>query len=540
MTVKIFLPENLFVIKKNCDIYGEIKISEQNCVSYYVISDVPNKKPSSDEELLDYEREFIFSNKMRHLGHIVNAADYSQLHTKDVALAFVYDNETPNIYLSKLSIKTVEKAKVNVFLYNECRMLKLQDLNENIVKATRSNVEESEKLANEDTEKDGSYEDDMHMLHQLLQAKEKFRISTEADDIDYVFKRCALCMLKFPFEIFMLAFHVIMTRPPFVFIFHYTFLSDYYKEWLKFKKSRKRNYNIAFDTILGLCTNILLILFIENPGDYIIAASNSVVTNFRLLLQFLQGSPIGLKLNVQLNKFLLDCFGYHVELWATFLAIIEPCIRQLFIPILILGFVGFSFQLALLTDLISVMGLHAHCFSIYAAVLYKVEIKGLQVLWKVVLGKRKNVLKNRVESHNYMNRQLYLATVFFTSLLFLFPTVLTYYVVFTSLRLCISLVNYMLKTIRRNILEFPMEMLLQWCTNNFYDTDSLQLEFVQHIPSPVQQSAAQIQMCVFKLSVNSSSLGRVLSCHSGVLQELEAKEENSIKNVSQKILQGTF
>lgn len=108
------------------------------------------------------------------------------------------------------------------------------------------------------------------------------------------------------------------------------------------------------------------------------------------MLQSLQGSPIGLKLNVQLNKFLLDCFGYHVELWATFLgnyyksyknftiiinptfitfaAIIEPCIRQLFIPFISLGFIGLSYQLALLTDLISIMGLHAHCFSIYAAV----------------------------------------------------------------------------------------------------------------------------------------------------------------------------
>lgn len=47
-------------------------------------------------------------------------------------------------------------------------------------------------------------------------------------------------------------------------------------------------------------------------------------------------------------------------------------------------------------------------------------------------------------------------------------------------------------------------------------------------------------MCVFKLSVHSSSLGRVLSCHSGILQKLEAKEENSIKSLSQKILQGTF
>lgn len=28
--------------------------------------------------------------------------------------------------------------------------------------------------------------------------------------------------------------------------------------------------------------------------------------------------------------------------------------------------------------------------------LYKVEIKGLQVLWKVVLGKRKNLLKSKL------------------------------------------------------------------------------------------------------------------------------------------------
>lgn len=39
-----------------------------------------------------------------------------------------------------------------------------------------------------------------------------------------------------------------------------------------------------------------------------------------------------------------------------------------------------------------------------------------------------------------------------------------------QLRLCISLVNFLLKSIRRYILEFPMEMLLRWCMGNFYDT----------------------------------------------------------------------
>lgn len=189
-------------------------------------------------------------------------------------------------------------------------------------------------------------------------------------------------------------------------------------------------------------------------------------------------------------------------------------------------------------------------------------------------------ISDRVESHSYMNRQLYLGTVFFACLLFLFPTVLTYYVVFTTvrfydlkkisfinyiyfflqLRLCINFVSHVLKTIRRQILEFPMEMLLNWSVGRFYDTgknififnklinyllfffvvDSLQLDYVEHTPSPLLQKDTRMKMCVFKLSVNSSSLARVLSCHSGVLQELVANENSSIKTICQKILSGTF
>lgn len=59
----------------------------------------------------------------------------------------------------------------------------------------------------------------------------------------------------------------------------------------------------------------------------------------------------------------------------------------------------------------------------------------MKALWRVVLGRRKNVLKERVESYSYINRQLYLATMFFASLIFLLPTVLVYYVVFAAVSL---------------------------------------------------------------------------------------------------------
>uniref|UniRef100_A0A1B0G1I7 RING-type E3 ubiquitin transferase n=1 Tax=Glossina morsitans morsitans TaxID=37546 RepID=A0A1B0G1I7_GLOMM len=281
--------------------------------------------------------------------------------------------------------------------------------------------------------------------------------------------------------------------------------------------------------------------------DYLIetshVSSKVKIICSRTLLNSLRGAPIGLKLNVQLNGFLLDCFGYHVHLWATFLDLIEPFVRKLFVPIALLGAMGLSYQLASLTDLITIMGLHAHCFSIYSAVLYKVEIKGLQVLWKVVLGKRKNLLKNRVESHNYKNRQLYLTTIFFASLLFLFPTILTYYIVFTTLRLCIFLFNLILKTLRRRLLEFPFEMLIRWCSGNFYNIEALELEYLQHIMPLVRQPQIQMPMLnitVFILHIHSSSLGRVFSCESGILKELEAKEKNTIKSICQRILVGKF
>ncbi|XP_013108013.1 uncharacterized protein LOC106087501 [Stomoxys calcitrans] len=546
MSVKIFLPQNLFYVKENCDIYGEIKIGEHNCISYYItcaIYTAKYAKPLDQEDEADEKRlndkEFI--KRFRHLGHIVNAQAPTHQCYQDVALVFGYDKQTPNIYLNKLSIKAQETGKINVFLYDERRVLKLQDLKEEMHETLSRPMTKQEENSKESD--DTFPNNDMHYLFQLLQTKENVKSTAHdfasGDFFLFDVKRCLFRCFEFLFHFMMWILTIFLYQPPFKYIFQHTVLCEHYKEWLKFRQCGKRRLNIAFDTFLGLSVMVILVFYIESPGDYLIAASHFVVTKFRILLLSLEGSPIGLKLNVQLNHFLLKCFGYHVELWDTFLNEIEPCIRHLFIPITFLGSMGLSYQLALLTDIISVIGLHAHCFSIYASVLYKVEIKGIQVLWKMFLGKRKNVLKNRVESHSYMNRQLYLGTVFFACLLFLFPTILTYYVVFTSLRLCINFVSFILKTVRRQILEFPMEMLLNWSISCFYDTESLQLDYIQHKPPPALLKV-DMEMCVFKIGVNSSSLGRVLSCRSGVLQELVANENNSIKAICQKILTGTF
>ncbi|KAI9581665.1 uncharacterized protein LOC119637607 [Glossina fuscipes] len=532
MSLKIFLPRKLYAVKENFNIYGEIKINDCNAISYYVITAIGCREITRNSQLIADRKEIEFSSTLRHLGLIVNASDILKAERRDVALCFAYDNLTPNIYLHKLSIKLNQETSINVLIYDEDQILKLQDLEEDLVHYAACTG--GNKLCPND---------DMQLLYQLVKQRNSFiQISS---NIKHQFRITQLIyrLCRLPFNFLNMFFTLCVTMQPLKFIFQRMVLYEHYQEWLKFKHSGKRHYNIVIDKFLGICVMLLLLFYFSHPGDYLIETSHFIVIKLRTLLNSLRGAPIGLKLNVQLNGFLLDCFGYHVHLWATFLDLIEPFVRKLFVPIALLGAMGLSYQLASLTDLITIMGLHAHCFSIYSAVLYKVEIKGLQVLWKVVLGKRKNLLKNRVESHNYKNRQLYLTTIFFASLLFLFPTILTYYIVFTTLRLCIFLFNLILKTLRRHLLEFPFEMLIRWCSGNLYNIEALELEYLQHIMPLVRQPQIQMPMLnitVFILHIHSSSLSRVFSSESGILKELEAKEKNTIKSICQGILVGKF
>ncbi|XP_036319226.1 uncharacterized protein LOC118733777 isoform X1 [Rhagoletis pomonella] len=526
MSVKIFLPNFLFHTKENCDIYGEIQINENNSVSYFVIAHRTHESSSQTASA---------GKNLRHLGHIFRAGQTSALQRRDVALSFAYDEDTSNIYLLKLSIKPADTTHANVFLYDVPKMLQLHRYS---VKNATNNAPSIEHSSFEGHCDDDSEQfNDVNMLCRLLNENQEENKRLHKRSIYGPLKRTFyfLSNLITNTVILLLEARLIVS------LLRKTVIYDHYLEWRQYRDYGRRKLNITVDKLLGVCVMLFLLFYVAHPGDYLLTTSHLVIQKLRLLLRSLKGSPIGLKLNEHLNNFLLDCFNYHIDLWAKFLDLIEPIVRQLFVPIALLGLIGLSFQLSSLPFLISIIGLHAHCFYIYTAVLHKVEIKGIQVLWKVMLGKRYNVLKNRVESHNYVNRQLYLATIFFTALLFLFPTVLVYYVVFTTLRLCIYLVNLAIQVLRRNLLEFPLQRLLQWTIGQFYDIESIYLAHIPHSPSPLlQPEATKIHMSVFKLNIQKSPLSRVFSCESGILQDFQADDRMSIKNAFNRMLRGTF
>ncbi|XP_055914115.1 uncharacterized protein LOC129947543 [Eupeodes corollae] len=484
--VKIFLPKNVFYKQKECEIFGEIQITEKS-ISYFVVSD---------------ENQ----NELRHLGYVV---PLGKKINKDVSMIFSYDSHHPSIYLTKLNIKTPSTTVPIVCLYDSKKIVQLHYPDQKKCKYDQN-------------------PGDTRMLYDLL-------VSFQNKPNKAVSRHTILALLlSFIWECIHRSFAAV-EYPPICWFFKKLVLYEQYTNWKMIKSTRKRTANIILDKILGLVLMIILLLLITKPGDDLIQISHFVIQRLRQLLGALKGSPIGLKLNDHLNNFFLDCFTYHIDLWATFLELIEPIVRQLFVPMALLGLMGFSFQLAMLADLIGLVGLHAHSFYIYTAVLYKVEIKGLQVLWKVVLGKRRNPLKNRVEAHEYMNRQLYLATMFFASLVFLLPTILVYYTVFTTLRLAIFLVTVILKSIQRTIIEFPLETLIKWSLGRFFEIDSL---YLQHINMAFQQNF--MKTTVFEMNVKSSRLSRVFSCEAGFLKENKLNENVTLKSILIKILKGSF
>ncbi|XP_049537961.1 uncharacterized protein LOC125952505 [Anopheles darlingi] len=256
-----------------------------------------------------------------------------------------------------------------------------------------------------------------------------------------------------------------------------TALYYHFNEWSECVQQKGANavkWTLLTDICLGVAV-LSLILCFGNPGTRFMEFAEIVVDNLLRLLQTLRGNPIGLKLNGSLNEFFFSCFSYQVDLWWMFLIILSPAIQFLFVPLSMLGLLGLSFQAAMLSDLIVLISLHAHCFYIYVAVLYRIEVGGIGSLYRTVLGKKRNVLRDRVEAHDYMNRQLFLATLSFTVLLFLLPTILFYYIVFATLRFAIYCVSYGLMTLRRTILSFPFDAMMRWLCGTYTNLDSLEL-----------------------------------------------------------------
>ena len=124
------------------------------------------------------------------------------------------------------------------------------------------------------------------------------------------------------------------------------------------------------------------------------------------------------------------------------------------------SFAGASMPIALFSDLLSLLTIHIYSFYVASARIYHWQLTIIISLFHLFRGKKKNVLRNRIDSCDYDLDQLLLGTILFTLLFFLLPTVLVFYFTFASARMAIISLKAALDTLLTCLNHFPLFALM--------------------------------------------------------------------------------
>ena len=120
------------------------------------------------------------------------------------------------------------------------------------------------------------------------------------------------------------------------------------------------------------------------------------------------------------------------------------------------AYAGATMPISLFSDLASLLTLHVHAFYLASARIFHWQFNVLRSLFHLFRGKKRNVLRNRIDSCDYELDQLLLGTILFTLLFFLLPTVLVFYLLCASARVAVISFKATLETGLACLNHFPL------------------------------------------------------------------------------------
>ena len=239
-------------------------------------------------------------------------------------------------------------------------------------------------------------------------------------------------------------------------------------DWESVTKSHAdyiRFYNslwlVANDVIIGMALGFYVI---DNANAVAFEINNILdaytVDGLQRMIIWLMDWPAGLKLNNELAQFLGDLFLWVIEYWAGCVYNLRPVLPQVIWFIGFSSFAGASMPISLFSDLLSILTLHIYSFYIASARIFNWQLTIIISLFHLFRGKKRNVLRNRIDSCDYDLDQLLLGTILFTLLFFLLPTVAIFYMTFASARMVIILLKAGLDTSLACLNHFPLFALM--------------------------------------------------------------------------------
>lgn len=235
-------------------------------------------------------------------------------------------------------------------------------------------------------------------------------------------------------------------------------ITNSHPEYIRFFNSL---WLVANDVIIGIALGSYIIEnagFVADQMDLMIDAYS--IEGLKSMISWLMDWPAGLKLNNELAKFLGELFIWVIDYWDGCMQQLRPALPHIIRLIGFTSFAGASLPISMFSDLTSLLTLHIYSFYIASARIYNWQLTIIVSLFHLFRGKKRNVLRNRIDSCDYDLDQLLLGTILFTLLFFLLPTVGVFYTTFAGARMAIIALKAALDTWLACLNHFPLFALM--------------------------------------------------------------------------------
>eukprot|EP00924_Labyrinthula_sp_SR-Ha-C_P015454 snap_masked-scaffold_84-processed-gene-0.26-mRNA-1 protein AED:1.00 eAED:1.00 QI:0/0/0/0/1/1/2/0/274 len=185
-------------------------------------------------------------------------------------------------------------------------------------------------------------------------------------------------------------------------------------------------------------------------------------------------APFGFKLNSNLDDLFrnmtLASFRIQKEIhYMIFIYIIKSDI--LVWIIYASKFLGLSFLLSISFDLITIASVSTRVMHFQFKTLCSLQLKVLICFFRLFLGKKNNILRNRVDAEHFEFDQIFLGSIIFIVSFFLFETTLFYFLFFFCLQL-IVIISHFVNGLFLSFLLNPLSL-----KNTFYNYFQTNLNF---------------------------------------------------------------
>lgn len=287
----------------------------------------------------------------------------------------------------------------------------------------------------------------------------------------------------------------------------------YYPDYIRF-------YNTIWLIVNDLSFGLIIGAYLKDHHEIIVDKLSELISTTLYdkminVTQFLAGNPFGIKLNDELASFLSELFLWIIEFSYNSLIKFTSDKDKLstffkFVTRALCTF-GASFGISLIIDFFSLLSFHIYLFYHISSKIYYWQVNAMISLFYLFCGKKRNILRQRIDYDYFELDELLMGTLLFIVLVFLMPTVLSFYFCYTLLWLLAVYIHIILDSAIGLINHFPLFALL------------LRIKDPKRLPGGILISSKRLKsnVLIFKLANNPLKVNMMFKPFSSSMNKIK-------------------